>query len=95
MLKINDKEYKVLTSEIKYASSTVNNQKGFTVLVNIDLEKDNIKGYISFYVDYFKEKTIKIGGKNRHLSVFTPCFDSFQVLFSVVPPLKLVNRYYI
>ena len=42
-----------------------------------------------------KEKTIKIGGKNRHLSVFTPCFDSFQVLFSVVPPLKLVNRYYI
>lgn len=59
MLKINDKEYKVLTSEIKYASSTVNNQKGFTVLVNIDLEKDNIKGYISFYVDYFKEKTIK------------------------------------
>ena len=59
MLKINDKEYKILTSEIKYASSTVNNQKGFTVLVNIDLEKDNIKGYISFYVDYFKEKTIK------------------------------------
>lgn len=59
MLKINDKEYKVLTSEIKYVSSTVNNQNGFTVLVNIDLEKDNIKGYISFYVDYFKEKTIK------------------------------------
>lgn len=59
MLKINDKEYKVLTSEIKYASSTVNNQKGFTILVNIDLENEGIKGYISFYVDYFKEKTIK------------------------------------
>lgn len=59
MLKINDKEYKILTSEIKCASSMVNNQKGFTILVNIDLEKDGIKGYISFYVDYFKEKTIK------------------------------------
>lgn len=59
MLKINDKEYKVLTSEIKYASSMVNNQTGFTILVSIDLEKEGIKGYISFYVDYFKEKTIK------------------------------------
>lgn len=59
MLRINDKEYKILTSEIKYASSTVNNQKGFTILVNIDLENDGIKGYISFYVDYFKEKTIE------------------------------------
>ena len=59
MLKINDKEYKVLISEIKYASSMVNNQKGFTILVNIDLENEGIKGYISFYVDYFKEKTIK------------------------------------
>lgn len=59
MLKINDKEYKVFISEIKYASSMVNNQKGFTILVNIDLENEGIKGYISFYVDYFKEKTIK------------------------------------
>ncbi len=59
MLKINDKEYKVLNSEIKYASSTINNQTGFTVLVSIDLEKEGIKGYISFYVDYFKEKSIK------------------------------------
>ncbi len=59
MLRINDKEYKILTSEIKYASSIVNNQKGFTILVNIDLEKEGIKGYISFYVDYFKEKNIK------------------------------------
>lgn len=59
MLKINDKEYKILTSEIRYASSMVNNQKGFTILVNIDLENEGIKGYISFYVDYFKEKTIK------------------------------------
>ena len=28
-------------------------------MVNIDLENEGIKGYISFYVDYFKEKTIK------------------------------------
>ena len=80
MLKINDKEYKVLTSEIKYASSTVNNQKGFTVLVNIDLEKDNIKGYISFYVDYFKEKTIKNIENKKYIDLPTELNSKISVI---------------
>lgn len=59
MLKINNKEYKVLTSEIKYVNATHNARKGYSILVSLDIELNNAKGYVSFYVDFFKDKDFK------------------------------------
>ena len=64
MLKINNKEYKVLTSEIKYVNATHNARKGYSILVSLDIELNNVKGYISFYVDFFEDKHFK-NIKNR------------------------------
>ena len=60
MLKINNNEYKILSSEIKYAQATYNNKKGYSILVSLDIELNNIKGYISFYVDFLKQTILKI-----------------------------------
>lgn len=59
MLKINNTEYKILSSEIKYVSAIQNAAKGYSILVSIDIELNNIKGYISFYVDFFDTKDFK------------------------------------
>ena len=59
MLKINNKEYKVLTSKIKYVNATHNKRKGYSILVSLDIEFNNIKGYISFYVDFFENNDFK------------------------------------
>ena len=59
MLKINNNEYKVLSSEIKYVKATYNTKKGYSILVSLDIELNNVKGYISFYVDFFEEKDFK------------------------------------
>ena len=40
-------------------------------------------------------KTIKIGGKNRQLSVSTRYLVDYQVVFGANLLLKLVNKYYI
>jgi hypothetical protein len=59
MLKINNNEYKVLTSEIKYVNATHNAKKGYSILVSLDIELNNVKGYVSFYVDFFEDKDFK------------------------------------
>ena len=59
MLKINNNEYKVLSSEVKYVDATYNKLKGYSILVTLDIELNNIKGYISFYVDFFDVKDFK------------------------------------
>lgn len=59
MLHINDKEYKLLSNEIRYVDSTVNKIKGYTVLVEITFLHNNIKGYMCFYVDFFDNKDFK------------------------------------
>lgn len=64
MLKINNNKYKVLTSKIKYVNATHNERKGYSILVLLDIELNNVKGYISFYVDFFKDKDFK-NIKNR------------------------------
>lgn len=64
MLKINNKEYKVLTSDLKYVDATDNSKKGYSILVSLDIELNKVKGYISFYVDFFKYKDFK-NIKNR------------------------------
>ncbi len=64
MLKINNKEYRVLTSDLKYVDATDNSKKGYSILVSLDIELNKVKGYISFYVDFFKDKDFK-NIKNR------------------------------
>lgn len=59
MLKINNNEYKVLTSEIKYIDAIHNTRKGYSILVSLDIELNNVKGYVSFYVDFFEEINFK------------------------------------
>lgn len=59
MLKINNNEYKVLISEIKYVNATHNARKGYSILVSLDIEWNNAKGYLSFYVDFLKAKILK------------------------------------
>lgn len=64
MLRINNNEYKVLTSDLKYVDATYNSKKGYSILVSLDIELNSVKGYISFYVDFFKDKDFK-NIKNR------------------------------
>lgn len=59
MLKINNKEYKVLSSEIKFVNSTYNKKSGYSILILLDIELDSVKGYVSFYVDFFDENNFK------------------------------------
>ena len=64
MLRINNNEYKVLTSDLKYVDETYKKKKGYSILVSLDIELNKVKGYISFYVDFFKDKDFK-NIKNR------------------------------
>lgn len=59
MLKINNNEYNVLISNIKYVDATYNSQKGYSILVSLDIQLNETKGYISFYVDFFDENDIR------------------------------------
>lgn len=71
MLKINNNEYKVLSSEIKYAQAIYNNKKGYSILVSLDIELNNIKGYISFYVDFFETNDIKNIENKKYIELAT------------------------
>ena len=59
MLKINNQEYKVLSSKMKYIHATYNNKKGYSLLISIDIEFNDAKGYISFYIDSFNNNDFK------------------------------------
>lgn len=59
MLHINNKEYKLLSNEIKYVNCTISKIKGYSLLVEITFIKNEIKGYLNFYVDFFDNKNFK------------------------------------
>ncbi len=59
MLLINNKEYKVLSSEIKFVNSVHNKIDGVSILVSLDIELEKVKGYVSFYVDFFNDNDFK------------------------------------
>ncbi len=71
MLKINNNEYKVLSSQIKYVDATYNKRKGYSILVSLDFELNNVKGYISFYVDFFNEKDLKFIENKKYVELPT------------------------
>lgn len=59
MIKINNASYNVINSKVKYAQSTYNGYKGYAILVTLDIGKDEFKGYVSFYVDFFLNNDFK------------------------------------
>lgn len=59
MLYINNLEYKLLTSQIRYMECYGNDVKGYSALVEIGFVHNNIKGYIAFYVDFFEDTNFK------------------------------------
>lgn len=71
MLKINNNEYKVLTSDLKYVDATYNSKKGYSILVSLDIQLNEIKGYISFYVDFFDDNDIKIIENRKYIELPT------------------------
>ena len=56
MLKINNEEYNVLSSEVRWVDATYNKRKGYSILVDIKLNHNGIIGYINFYVDFFDNR---------------------------------------
>ena len=59
IIKINNTSYNVINSKVKYAQSTYNGYKGYAILVTMDIGKDEFKGYVSFYVDFFLNDDFK------------------------------------
>ena len=59
MLKINNEECKILLSEIRFVNAKHNKQKGYSILVTSDIEVNGVKGYISFYVDFFNNNDFR------------------------------------
>ena len=59
IIKINNASYNVINSKVKYAQSTYNGYKGYAILVTMDIGKDDFKGYVSFYVDFFLNDDFK------------------------------------
>ena len=71
MLRINNNEYKVLTSDLKYVDATYNSKKGYSILVSLDIQLNEIKGYLSFYVDFFDDNDIKIIENRKYIELPT------------------------
>lgn len=59
MLYINNNEYKILSNEIRYIDCTIGKIKGYSFVVEITFIYNNIKGYISFDVDFFDDRNFK------------------------------------
>lgn len=58
-LRINNKDCNIVSSNIKCTNATYNTKKGFSFVVEIDIKENNEKGYISFFVDFFKDNNFK------------------------------------
>lgn len=55
MLKINNKEYKVISSEIKYVNSEFNKEKWYSIYLNFNIELNGRNGYFKLYINKFKD----------------------------------------
>ena len=91
MLKINNNEYKILSSEIKYAQATYNNKKGYSILVSLDIELNNIKGYISFYVDFFETNDIKNIENKKYIKLSSIIKFILIWLLIILPNSKFIS----
>ena len=83
IIKINNTSYNVINSKVKYAQSTYNGYKGYAILVTMDIGKDEFKGYVSFYVDFFLNNDFKnIENKNdiENLNEFDSKVSMLEIL---------------
>ena len=80
MLRINNNEYKVLTSDLKYVDATYNSKKGYSILVSLDIQLNEIKGYISFYVDFFFDNDIKIIENRKYIELPTQLNSKISII---------------
>ena len=90
MLKINNQEYKLLKSEVKYAKAVRNKLEGYTTLVLFDIELNNMKGYVSFYVDFFANKDFK-NIVNKEYIEFPNKLDSKISMIEIFDTKKRAN----
>lgn len=80
MLKINGKEYSILSSEIKFVDATHNKTKGYSILISIDINFNDIKGYISFYVDFFSTKDYKNIENKKYIDIPTELNSKMELM---------------
>ena len=90
MLLINDKEYKVLSSQIKYVDAVYNKIKGYSILISLDIELNNIKGYISFYVDFFTNNDLK-NIENKKYEELPTNLDSKITMIEIFDTHKFID----
>ena len=90
MLLINDKEYKVLSSQIKYVDAVYNKIKGYSILISLDIELNNIKGYISFYVDFFTNDDFK-NIENKKYKELPTNLDSKITMIEIFDTYKFID----
>lgn len=90
MLKINNNEYKALSSEVKYVDATYNKLKGYSILVSLDIELNSIKGYISFYVDFFDMKDFKNIENRKYVELPTE-LDSKITMIEIFDTINFID----
>ena len=49
----------------------ITQKKGYSILVSLDIQLNEIKGYISFYVDFFDDNDIKIIENRKYIELPT------------------------
>ena len=87
--KINNNEYKVLTSDLKYVDATYNSKKGYSILVSLDIQLNEIKGYISFYVDFFDDNDIKIIENRKYIEL--PTELNSKISMKIMISMNILN----
>ena len=91
MLKINNNEYKVLSSKVNYIDVVYNNwKKGYSIVVLLDIELNNEKGYISIDVDFFDDKDFKNIENRKYLELPTE-LDSKISLIEIYDTLNFID----
>lgn len=90
MLKINNEDYKILLSEIKYVNATHNKQKGYSILVTMDIKLNDAKGYISFYVDFFNTNDFQNIENKEYIELPTD-FDSKITMIEIFDTKEFVD----
>ncbi len=92
MLLINDKEYKVLSSKIEFVNASYNKIKGYSILVSLDIELNNVKGYVTFYVDFFADKDFKNIENKKYVD--WPMYDSKISMIEIFDTFKFIDSIY-
>ena len=90
MLKINNVKYNVLSSQITFVNSKYNKQNGYSILVTIDIELNGVKGYISFYVDFFNDNDFK-NIENKEYNVLPTKLDSKITMIEIFDTKNFVD----